>query len=51
MIELDQDCWARFCVEPDEENFTALYESVKRLVYTLCYRILWNEEDASDAVP
>ena len=38
-----------FCQEPTETTFQPLYENTKNLVYTLCYRILRNEEDAADA--
>jgi RNA polymerase sigma factor (sigma-70 family) len=38
-----------FRENPSDETFRPLYESTKDLVYTICYRILRNQEDAVDA--
>jgi RNA polymerase sigma-70 factor (ECF subfamily) len=43
------ESWKAFTREPAEETFGPLYESTKRLVWTLCARLLRNHEDASDA--
>jgi RNA polymerase sigma-70 factor (ECF subfamily) len=41
--------WKAFAREPTEAAFGPLYEATKRLVWTLCARLLPNHEDASDA--
>lgn len=43
------EAWKSFAREPGEASFRPLYESTKRLVWTLCRRILSNEADAADA--
>ncbi|MBI4586310.1 MAG: sigma-70 family RNA polymerase sigma factor [Planctomycetes bacterium] len=41
--------WNVFTHQPSEENFLPVYESTKRLVWTLCLRKLGDHVDASDA--
>ncbi len=41
--------WERFEEKPDGERFEPLYEETRKLVYSLCLRLLKNEEDAWDA--
>jgi RNA polymerase sigma-70 factor (ECF subfamily) len=43
------ESWKAFTREPTEATFGPLYESTKRLVWTLCARLLRNHDDASDA--
>lgn len=42
--------WEVFCRRGDESAFLALYEGSKRLVWTLCRRLLIDREDAEDAM-
>ena len=49
MSRIKADQWAAFCAERSEVAFTPIYEATKGLVFTLCYRILRNEDDARDA--
>jgi len=44
------EAWELFQARPGEESFEPLYETTKALVYTICYRILRNREDAGDAL-
>ncbi|MCX7015863.1 MAG: sigma-70 family RNA polymerase sigma factor [Candidatus Sumerlaeota bacterium] len=41
--------WEAFRAYPAEETFRPLYEESKALIYTICRRILRNDEDAADA--
>ena len=41
--------WGGFRADPGEESFSALYKISKSLVYTICSRLLGNEDDALDA--
>lgn len=41
--------WASFCENPREETFLPFYERSKGIVYTLCRRVLCDEDDAQDA--
>lgn len=41
--------WEAFCASPGEETFHPLYEHTRALMYTICYRVLRNDEDARDA--
>lgn len=43
-----QNIWQAFVSAPCEATFTPVYERTKGLVWTLCYRILGNPEDARD---
>lgn len=43
------DAWKTFVTEPSEESFQPLYDGTKRLVWTLCVRILGDEIEAQDA--
>ena len=49
MRRVQADQWAAFCAERTEVAFAPIYEATKGLVFTLCYRILRNEDDARDA--
>jgi RNA polymerase sigma factor (sigma-70 family) len=48
-MEIDPTCWQSFWAHPDEDTFGPLYEQSKRLVWTLCWRILREEEETHDA--
>ena len=48
-ILIDDKLWAEFFANPREETFGPIYEQSRALVWTLCYRVLHNEEDARDA--
>ena len=41
--------WTEFFNDPSEERFTPFYETTQSLVYTICYRVLRNQDDAYDA--
>lgn len=41
--------WIEFQTNPCEATFVPLHEATRRLVYTICFRILRNEDDALDA--
>src|SRR5688572_16165521 len=41
--------WSAFLANPDQGNFQLVFDSTRALVWTLCYRVLLNEEDARDA--
>lgn len=41
--------WATFCENPREETFVPFYERSKGIVYTICRRVLCDEDDAQDA--
>ncbi len=41
--------WTAFCQNPDEQTFAPLYEATKRLVFSICQRLLKNSDDAHDA--
>ncbi|MCX7013124.1 MAG: sigma-70 family RNA polymerase sigma factor [Candidatus Sumerlaeota bacterium] len=49
MDRIEPDRWAAFRADPTEEAFRPLYERTKALVYTVCRRILRDEDDALDA--
>jgi hypothetical protein len=49
MIHLDPAAWTAFCADPSGRNFEPVYEQSKRLVWTVCWRVVRNEEDAPDA--
>jgi RNA polymerase sigma-70 factor (ECF subfamily) len=42
--------WEAFVKKPGEATFEPFYESTKRLVFTICMRILRDPEDAADAM-
>ena len=44
-----RNVWDDFCKNPEEENFQPLFEATKGLVYTICFRILRDRDDAQDA--
>jgi RNA polymerase sigma factor (sigma-70 family) len=44
-----ENAWTQFALSPSSDTFAPLYEGTKRLVWTLCRRILSNENDADDA--
>src|SRR5262245_29470910 len=41
--------WTAFLARPDQPHFAPVYDATKALVWTLCIRVLGNEEDARDA--
>ena len=41
--------WNKFCNTMDEESFEIVYDQTKALVWSICVRILHNEDDTSDA--
>src|SRR5688500_16086572 len=41
--------WREFCRQQTEDSFALFHEASKALVWSVCYRVLRNEEDASDA--
>jgi DNA-directed RNA polymerase specialized sigma24 family protein len=49
MTGIDPATWAAFCAVPSEEHFTPFYEQSKGLVWTLCRRILRDEDETQDA--
>lgn len=49
MNRVTKSTWRTFCNNPSESGFKALYQRTSGLVYTVCMRILCNEEDARDA--
>ena len=49
MNRVRQDTWEAFCKTPTEENFRPLYGETSALIYTVCLRILRDEEHARDA--
>jgi len=49
MIRVQEATWHRFCEDPSERHFQALYDETSALIYTICLRILRNESDARDA--
>ena len=50
MIRTDDKIWEDFLGESSEETFTPVYERTRNLVYTICYRVLGSEEEASDGL-
>jgi len=42
--------WKAFCSDPCERTFEPFYAKTRALVWTICLRILRNEEDAADAM-
>ncbi len=44
-----QQIWQAFLARPDQRNFEPVYTQTRALVWTLCRRILNNDEDARDA--
>ncbi|MFC1601080.1 hypothetical protein ACFL34_01860 [Candidatus Sumerlaeota bacterium] len=46
---ITDEAWEAFCRNPDEGTFAPVYEQMRRLVYTICRRILRNEDDTLDA--
>lgn len=44
-----QKHWTSFRSAPGENTFSPFYDASKNLVYTICYRILRNQDDAHDA--
>ena len=44
-FELSQEIWEAYLSKPDEKTFTRLYDAVSPYIYTVCLRILRNEED------
>ena len=49
MPRITKDSWNEFRRHPNEQAFAPLYEQSRALVYTICYRILKNPDDAEDA--
>ncbi len=49
MDAMQRKLWKAFFRQPSEETFQPIYDQSRALVYTLCYRVLRNEEDAKDA--
>lgn len=45
----ENQVWTEFKAEPNEKNFEAVYRVTSPLVYTICRKMLRNEEDALDA--
>ncbi|MCC5874733.1 MAG: sigma-70 family RNA polymerase sigma factor [Candidatus Sumerlaeia bacterium] len=50
MKKLDDKLWERFLDQPDEAAFGPIYEGTRNLVYTVCWRLLGNPEEAADAL-
>ena len=46
---MNRELWEAFVREPGEATFAPFYEASRRLVYTICLRVLRDEEDALDA--
>ncbi len=42
--------WPEYVRQPDEAGFLRLFEETKGVVFTICLRVLRNQEDALDAV-
>lgn len=49
MPHLSPECWTAFRHAPTEETFAPLFEQTRLLVFTICRRLLRNEDDAHDA--
>jgi len=45
-----QNLWKKFRQSPDAKNFEPVYEQTHRQVWTLCFRVLRNDDDALDAL-
>ncbi len=45
-----EETWRAYCIDSSEAGFTPFYEATHRLVWTICYRLTRNDEDASDAL-
>lgn len=50
MKKLDDKLWTRFLDKPGEESFQPIYDGTKNLVYTVCWRLLGDREEAADAL-
>jgi len=48
-VEQLQQSWRAFCATRSEETFAGVYENCQRYAFTICYRILGDEESALDA--
>ncbi len=44
-----ENSWESFLKQPSEKTFSRLYQEVLPLVYTICYRLTKNSDDADDA--
>src|SRR5262249_2083025 len=42
--------WLAFVQHQGDDTFASFYEDTKGLVYTICLRTLWSEEEALDAM-
>ncbi len=49
MSDQIQRLWDVYLTNPEEKNFVPFYEGTHRFVYSLCFHLLRNEEDAVDA--
>lgn len=48
-MQVDESQWLMDAQDGDSQAFTRLVETYEKPVYNLCYRMLWNVQDAEDA--
>jgi RNA polymerase sigma factor (sigma-70 family) len=46
---IDREIWKAFCLDPCEGTFAPVFEATHRLVFAICFRVLREPEEASDA--
>ena len=50
MNDLVQQAWKAFCLQPSEDTFAAFHQGTSGFIFTMCLRVLGDDEEARDVL-